>query len=30
MPRMNPALDHHSFLGLILERLRRPPVSHAR
>lgn len=30
VPRMNPALDHRSFLGLIIERLRRPPVSHAR
>lgn len=30
VPRMNPALDHRSFLGLIVERLRRPPVSHAR
>lgn len=30
VPRMNPALDHRSFTGLILERLRRPPVSHVR
>lgn len=30
VPRMNPALDHRSFLGLIVERLRRPPASHAR
>jgi beta-carotene hydroxylase len=29
MPRMNPALDHRTFTGLIVERLRRPPVSHA-
>lgn len=30
VPRMDPALDHRSFLGLIVERLRRPAVSHAR
>lgn len=30
VPRMNPALDHRSFTGLLIERLRRPPVSHAR
>ena len=30
VPRMNPALDHRSFLCLIIERLRRPPASHAR
>lgn len=30
VPRMNPALDHRSFIGLLVERLRRPPVSHAR
>jgi fatty acid desaturase len=29
VPRINPALDHRSFSGLLLERLRRPPVSHA-
>jgi len=29
-PRMNPALDHRSFTGLILERLRRPADFHAR
>lgn len=29
-PRIDPALDHRSFAGLLLERLRRPPVSHAR
>jgi beta-carotene hydroxylase len=28
--RMNPALDHRTFIGLLIERLRRPPVSHAR
>lgn len=28
--RMNPALDHRTFTGLIFERLRRPSVSHAR
>lgn len=30
VPRMNPSLDHHSFLGLVIERLRRPPLPHAR
>lgn len=30
VPQMNPALDHRSFLGLVIERLRRPPVSHVR
>ena len=30
VPRMDPALDHRSFIGLLVERLRRPPVSHAR
>ena len=30
VPRMNPALDHRSFAGLIAERLRRPNISHAR
>lgn len=30
VPRMDPALDHRSFAGLLVERLRRPPVSHAR
>jgi fatty acid desaturase len=30
VPMMNPALDHRTFSGLILERLRRPPVSHVR
>lgn len=30
LPRMNPALNHRTFAGLLLERLRRPPVSHAR
>lgn len=30
VPRMNPALDHRSFIGLLIERLRRPPASHAR
>lgn len=30
VPRMDPALDHRSFGGLLAERLRRPPVSHAR
>lgn len=30
VPRMNPALDHRSFTGLLAERLRRPPVPHAR
>jgi len=30
VPRMNPALDHRSFTGLLIERLRRPPVPHAR
>lgn len=30
VPRMNPALDHRTFLGLLIERLRRPAVSHAR
>ena len=30
LPKINPALDHRTFIGLILERLRRPPVSHAR
>lgn len=30
VPRMNPALDHRTFTGLMLERLRRPPVPHAR
>lgn len=27
--KMNPALNHNTFIGLITERLRRPPVSHA-
>lgn len=30
IPRMNPALDHGSFTGLMIERLRRPNISHAR
>jgi len=30
VPRMDPALDHRTFLGLLIERLRRPPVNHAR
>lgn len=30
VPRMNPALDHRTFSGLLVERLRRPPVSHVR
>lgn len=30
VPRMNPALDHRSLIGLLIERLRRPPASHAR
>lgn len=30
VPRMDPALDHRSFTGLLVERLRRPPVPHAR
>lgn len=30
VPRMDPALDHRSFTGLILERLRRPNLIHAR
>ena len=30
VPRMNPALDHRSFIGLLIERLRRPAVNHAR
>ncbi len=28
-PRMNPALNHRTLIGLIANRLRRPPVSHA-
>lgn len=28
-PRMNPALNHRTLTGLLAERLRRPPVSHA-
>jgi len=30
VPQMNPVLDHDSFTGLIIERLRRPNISHAR
>ena len=30
VPRMNPALDHRTFTGLIFERLRRPFIPHAR
>jgi beta-carotene hydroxylase len=30
VPKIDPALDHRSFIGLLIERLRRPPVSHAR
>ncbi len=30
VPRMNPALDHRSFAGLLIERLRRPSTHHAR
>jgi beta-carotene hydroxylase len=30
VPQMDPALDHRSFTGLILERLRRPKLIHAR
>lgn len=30
LPRMNPSLNHRTFLGLIIDRVRRPPVSHAR
>lgn len=30
IPRMNPELDHRTLCGLLIERLRRPPVSHAR
>jgi fatty acid desaturase len=29
VPRMNPALDHRTFAGLVVERLRRPSTSHA-
>jgi len=29
VPRINPALDHRTFAGLVVERLRRPPTSHA-
>lgn len=29
-PRINPELDHRTFIGLLVERLRRPPASHAR
>lgn len=28
-PRMNPSLNHRTLTGLLAERLRRPPVSHA-
>lgn len=28
-PRINPALDHKSFTGLLIERLRRPAIRHA-
>ncbi len=28
--RMDPALEHRSFLSLIIELVRRPPVYHAR
>ena len=30
VPRMNPALDHRTFIGLVIERLRRPTATHAR
>jgi beta-carotene hydroxylase len=30
VPRINPALDHRTFCGLLIERLLRPPVNHAR
>lgn len=30
VPRMDPALDHRTFAGLLIERLRRPTVTHAR
>lgn len=30
VPRINPALDHRTFAGLLIERLRRPSVNHAR
>lgn len=30
VPRINPALDHRSFTGLLVERLRRPPFPDAR
>ena len=30
VPQMDPTLDHRSFLSLIIARLRRPPIFHAR
>jgi fatty acid desaturase len=30
VPKIDPALDHRTFIGLVIERLRRAPVSHAR